>query len=109
MTITWLIVSCNSTAEASRIGNSLLKKRMAACYDVVPKSSAFFWPPKKGKISRAKGVFLLASTLPRHLAKAKHLVVSKHSDKIPFIGSMKIEHVNPDYYHWLTRELAPHA
>lgn len=109
MTTTWLIISCNSRAEASKIGGALLKKRLAACYDIVPKNSAFFWPPQKGKISRAAGTFLFATTIQRHVAKARKLAASKHSDKVPFIGTMKIDDVDPKYYHWLTRELAPHA
>ncbi len=110
MTIKQIIVSCNSTAEAAKIGQALLKLRFVACIDVLPKtSSMYYWPPKKKKLSKGKGVILTAMTLPRHVAKAKLLIVKKHSDKVPFIGTIDIHDVSHNYYHWLTGELRDHA
>lgn len=110
MTVRQIIVSCNSASEAARLGTALLKKRMVACYDVMPRvGGGYYWPPKKGKIVKAKGALLVATTLPRHVAAAKKLIMTKHSDKVPFIGTQDIHDVSHDYYHWLTRELQPHA
>ncbi len=110
MTIRQIIVSCNSTAEASSIGKSLLKKRLVVCYDVLPKvSSGFYWPPKKNKMASGKGAYLIGMTLPRHIAAAKKLIISKHSDKVPFIGAQDVHEVSQEYYRWLTAELRPHA
>lgn len=110
MTIRQIIVSCNSTAEATKIGTLLLKKRLIACYDVVPRvAGGYYWPPKKGKIVRAKGTILMAVTLSRHVAAAKKRIIAQHSDTVPFVGTVDIHDVSHDYYHWLTRELQPHV
>jgi periplasmic divalent cation tolerance protein len=110
MTIKQLIISCNSSAEAAKIGQALLKQRLVGCVDVLPKtSSMYFWPPKKGKIAKGKGVMLLAMTLPRHIGKAKILITKKHSDKVPFIGSVDVHDVSQEYYRWLATELRDHA
>jgi uncharacterized protein involved in tolerance to divalent cations len=110
MTVYWLVVTCNGAAEASKIGRMLLKRRLVGCYDVLPRTaSGFFWPPKKGKIASAKGSLLIATTLFRHIAGAKKKILVAHSDKVPFIGTIQLEHINPDYYHWLVGELAKHA
>lgn len=110
MKIIWLIANCNSQAEATKIGQAVLKKRWAACYDIIPRTAAgYFWPPQKGKMTKGRGTTLLLSTLPRHLARISVLVKKLHSDKIPFIGAMTIDHVTPEYYHWLTAELSKHV
>lgn len=110
MTIKQIIVSCNSTAEASKIGQTLLKQRLVACIDVIPKTvSMYFWPPRKKKITKGKGVLLLAMTLPRHIGKAKILITKKHSDKVPFIGTVDVHDVSHEYYRWLTTELRDHV
>lgn len=109
MTIRQIIVSCNSSSEASRIGLALLKQRYIGCYDVLAKTSGFYWPPKKKKVVKGKGAILLAYTLPRHLMKAKQLIVKKHSDRIPMIGTTEVHDISHDYYHWLTGELRRHV
>lgn len=110
MTIRQIIVSCNSSAEASKIGVALLKARYIACYEVMPRlSSAYYWPPKTKKIVKGKGATLIATTLPRHIPRAKLLIAKKHSDKVPFIGSVEIHDVSQEYYRWLTSELVKHV
>lgn len=109
MTIRQIIVSCNSTAEATKIGTALLKKRMIGCYEVVAKRSAYFWPPKKGKITKSAGATLTAMTLPRHIGAAKKLILSKHSDRVPFVATQELHDVDRSYYHWLSNELRPHG
>lgn len=109
MTIRQIIVSCNSAAEASRVGGALLKQRLIACYDVTPKLSVFYWPPKQKKITKAKGVMLVATTMSRNIAKAKQVIAKKHSDKVPFIGTVDVHDISHDYYRWLTGELRNHV
>ncbi len=110
MTIRQIIVSCNTAAEANRIGMALLKKRYIACYDVLPRvASAYYWPPKKKKIAKGKGAMLIATTLPRHVARAKQLISKKHSDKVPFIGTMDVHDVSHEYHRWLAGELLKHV
>lgn len=110
MTIKQIIVSCNSATEAYKIGQALLKLRLVACVDVLPKtSSMYFWPPRKKKIVKGKGVLLLAMALPRHVALAKMLITKKHSDKVPFIGTVDVHDVSHEYYRWLTGELVKHV
>lgn len=110
MTIRQIIVSCNSAAEASRIGTLLLKKRLVACFDVVPRiASGYYWPPKKKKIARGKGAYLIGMTLSRHTAAAKKLISAKHTDKVPYVGTIEIHDVSQNYYRWLTSELRGHV
>jgi periplasmic divalent cation tolerance protein len=106
MTITWLLVNCNSLAEAKKIGRVALKKRLASCYDVWPRvASEFYWPPRKNKIESAKGATLVLVTLKSFTKRLSKVVEQEHSDKIPFIGSIKIEDVSKKYFDWVKGEL----
>lgn len=110
MTIKQIVVNCNSTAEATRLGRGVLKKRLAACYDVVPRvSTGYYWPPKKGKLTNGKGATLFITTLPRHVAAARRLITTKHTDRVPFIGTIDVHDVSHEHYRWLVGELRTHA
>lgn len=102
----WVIINCNSTKEATSIGNEILKERLASCFDVFNRHSAsFFWPPKSGKIETAKGAMLILETLENNYDSIILKVKKLHSDKLPFIGYLKMEGVTKEYLNWMEGEL----
>ncbi len=104
--INWVIVNCNSKKEAHTIGTALLKKRLVACFDVIPEREAvYFWPPKSGKIEKIKGSMLLCVSLPKKYKKIQAQVHAMHSDEVPFVGALVIDGVNKDYVRWLVGEI----
>lgn len=104
-TIIWVLVNCNSVIEGKKIGKDILKLRLTGCYDITPRiESAFFWPPHKNKIQKARGCMLILETLPGNVSKLQKAVKKLHSDKLPFIGIMRIG-VEPAYYQWLQSEI----
>ncbi|MEK7570187.1 MAG: divalent cation tolerance protein CutA [Patescibacteria group bacterium] len=104
MKIAWLLINCNSRAEADRIGNALLKQRSIACYDIILRSkAAYFWPPKSGKIETAKGAMLIAVTLPKLVSKVRTAVTRLHSDSLPSINGIAVE-VSKEYFRWVQAE-----
>lgn len=105
MKISWVLIYCNSTGEADRIGKKLLKQRSIACYDILLRSkSAYFWPPRSGKIETAKGAQLAVITLPKLVAKVRKTAAKLHSDVVPFIGSWSLE-VTLAYGRWVRGEI----
>ena len=103
--IAWVLVSCYSLNEAKNIGQACLKVRLASCFDVFKRElTQYFWPPKTGKVEQAGGALLVLETMPAYVSKLKKLIKSKHSDKLPFIGSLKIE-VEPAFARWVKGEL----
>ncbi|MFH1112167.1 MAG: divalent cation tolerance protein CutA [Patescibacteria group bacterium] len=99
-------VSCNSLKEAKIIGNSALKIRLAACYEIYSGVVAkYFWPPKVNKLQSETRCTLILSTLPPAVKKLQKLIKLKHSDQVPFIGLVEITNLNSGYYHWLKQEL----
>jgi uncharacterized protein involved in tolerance to divalent cations len=105
MKITWLLINCNSTKEADRIGLTLLKKRLVTCYDIIQRSkAAYFWPPKTGKIETAKGAMVIAVTLPKVSAHVRKAVARMHSDTLPSINGLVVD-VSREYAQWVRGEI----
>ncbi len=99
-------MNCNTAVEAERIGKEALRRRMTGCIDVLPRlATHYFWPPKSGKMESGKGCLLILETLPKYVPKVSTLAREMHSDKLPFIGSLEIEHVHPKYVKWPKGEL----
>lgn len=102
----WVLVTCNNSDEAAQIGDAALAARRAACFDVLPRQrTRYFWPPSTGDIADGTGVLLILTTLQEHVDPLMALIRARHSDRVPFMGALRLEHVDLGYQDWLTSEL----
>lgn len=108
MKIAWLLVNCNSIREADRIGKELLRQRYIACYDIIARQkAAYFWPPKSGKIEKAKGAMVILVTMPKQTSGARKMIAQLHGDTLPSINGLSVE-VSTTYGQWV-KGVATHA
>jgi periplasmic divalent cation tolerance protein len=106
MKVLWILINCNSLSEAKKIGQIVLKKRLIACFDIFKRElSMYFWPASTNKIESAKGSLLILETLPGYFKKVEKEVKKIHSDKLPFIGSIDINNLDPRFMEWIKGEL----
>lgn len=104
--VIWILVNCNSIKEAKLIGKEVLKKRLAPCFDIIPRHLAvYYWPPKRGKIETSKGATLILETFKGKYNSIAKEVKKLHSDKLPFIGFIEIKGISRDYINWMKGEL----
>lgn len=104
--VIWVLVNSNSKQEADNIGKSLLKERMIACYGLIPRlKSVYFWPPQSHRLEQTKGPLLVLETLPNKYLKIVKRVKQLHSDAVPFIGKLKLDGVQADFYNWMKGEI----
>lgn len=104
--VIWVLVNSNSKQEAEKIGNAILRERLCACYGLYKKfGSTYFWPPKSDSLETSRGPLLVLETLPKNYREITKRVRRLHSDKVPFIGRLKIDGVNQDFYDWLKGEV----
>lgn len=102
----WVLVNCNSAKEAEKIGRKILKMRCCSCFDIIPRYLAvYFWPPRSGKIEKAKGAILTLETFKEKYNSIKKEVKKVHSDKLPFIGFLEIKGLDREYVKWVREEL----
>jgi periplasmic divalent cation tolerance protein len=104
--IIWVTVSTTSRKQAEKIGMAVLKKRLCACFSLLPKiTSVYFWPPKTGRLEKSKGPLLILETLEKNYSKIVKEVKALHTEKVPFIGQWEMENVDKNFYNWLKLEI----
>ncbi len=102
-----VMVSCEDDAEAQRIGEKLLKDRLAACVQVIRQAdSMFLWPPGKNRIDYAEEGLLLIKTLESRWEALEKTVKKLHSYENPEIIALPVAYATKDYLSWMTGELA---
>lgn len=100
------MVSTTGRREADKIGRAVLKARLAPCYGLYPKlASVYFWPPRSGRLEQSGGPLLVLETLPKNYAKIATAVKKLHSDKLPFVGKLRIDGISKEFRSWMDNEV----
>ncbi|MBW2966233.1 divalent-cation tolerance protein CutA [Candidatus Woesearchaeota archaeon] len=94
-------IVCKNKAEAEKIVNHLLKKKLIACANIFPINSLYKW---KGKLQKDKEFVLLAKTQKNKLYSLEKEVKGIHSYEIPCILQINAK-ANKEYERWLKNEL----
>jgi periplasmic divalent cation tolerance protein len=90
-----------SRKEAKRIAKILLDKHLAACCNIFPIESMYWW---KGKIENSNEFVLIAKTLRKKLKQLKDVVKKNHPYTVPYIGVIEAE-ANEEYFSWMKEVL----
>lgn len=95
-----VLVTCGSMAEARKIARQVVKKRLAACANVVssPVQSIYWW---KGKVETAREVLMVLKTSARRLAELERELVRLHSYDVPEFVVLTISGGSREYLAWL--------
>ena len=94
-----IFVTCGSKKEANDIANSLLKKSLVACVNIVSGVESKFW--WKGKIDNAKEVILTMKTLERNFRTVEKEVKRLHSYEVPEIIAISVVAGSERYLDWV--------
>ncbi len=89
-------------AEARKVATHLLKRRLIACVNYFPITSAYWW---NGKIENSREIVSLVKTKPEHWTKIKSAVKKIHPYTTPCIMKMNVT-ANKDYEQWIRKETA---
>jgi len=98
-----LFITTADAEEARRIASVLVKKRKAACVNIVPGVSSLFW--WQGKVEKADECLLMVKSRASLLNQIVKLVKQHHSYDVPEIIALPIIGGNPDYLEWIGKEL----
>ena len=99
-----VLVTCSSIVEARRIANRVVRKRLAACVNVVlgPVHSIYRW---KGRVENAREVLIIAKTTAKRLAELEREVKRLHSYDVPEFIALPISAGSRDYLGWLAESV----
>ena len=99
-----VLVTTSSRREALLIADAVVRKKLAACGNLIPSvTSIFRW---KGRIQRSRESLLLMKTSARRYPALERLVRSMHSYEVPEIIALTLEKGLHPYLEWVHRETA---
>ncbi len=99
-----IYIVCAGKFEADRITSHLLSQRLAACTNMFPIESAYWW---EGKIHHDNEVGLIVKTVPENFDAVRDAVLKLHSYQTPCIIEIPVNRVEANYLNWLHTETRP--
>ena len=95
-----VLVTCGSIIEARRIANRVVRKRLAACVNIVlgPVQSIYRW---KGKVQSAREVLMMIKTSEKRLGDLEKEVKYWHSYDVPEFVVLSVAAGSREYLAWL--------
>lgn len=98
MTLVDVFVTCVDEAEANSIRSALLEKRLIACGNSWPVSSAFLW---NDELEQETEVMLLVKTVKDRQAEVVGVIGQLHSYDLPAISIVQVEAGSPEFERWV--------
>ena len=99
-----VLITTPTRNEAESLTERLLKQRLAACINLLPSTSHYWW---KDKIEKTEETLMIVKTQPRLINKIVKLVQKHHTYKIPEIIALPIIQGNPKYLEWINETVKP--
>ena len=98
----WVYMTTASADEARRIGRALVEERLAACANIIPGMTSFYW--WQGKVDEGQETVLIAKTEQGLVETLTARVKALHSYTVPCVVALPILGGNPDFLRWITDE-----
>ncbi len=99
-----VLITTPTPKIAENLTQHLLKAKLAACINLLPVTSHYWW---KSKIERADETLMIVKTQPRLIKQIVNLVQKHHPYEVPEIIALPIIQGNPRYLAWITETLTP--
>ncbi len=101
-----ILVTCGSIIEARRIAKRVVRRRLAACVNIVlgPVQSIYRW---KGKVQSAREVLVVIKSTQKRLAELEREVKLWHSYDVPEFLVLPIASGSRGYLAWVEESVRP--
>ena len=96
-------VTVKEVEEARKIAKSVVKRRLAACVNILPEVESYFW--WKDKLEAEKEIILFIKTKAALLPELIKSVKRLHSYSLPEIIAVPIIGGSRDYLEWMDSEV----
>src|SRR5947209_3122765 len=94
-----VLSTAGSEAEARKIADALVERRLAACINIIPRiQSVYRW---EGKIERAEEYLLLIKTVKPRLTEICATIKDLHSYETPECIAVVIDGGSAEYMKWI--------
>lgn len=94
-----VLTTASSLEESKKIARELMKRRLAACINIIPKiESVYRWG---GKVEEAQEFLLLIKTTESAFARVCEAIQQFHSYEVPECIALSIEEGSLAYLKWI--------
>ena len=97
-----IYITTSNKEEAKKIGNSIVRARLAACANIIDSMESIYW--WEGKVQEEHEAVLLLKTREELADRVIALVKSLHSYDVPCIVAWPIVNGDADYLKWIEEE-----
>ena len=94
----FVYITCSGLEEARRIGRTLVEERLAACVNIFPVNSIYFW---EGEVKGALEFAVVVKTLKEKFRDVEKKVREMHSYDNPCIVSFEAGDVSEKFLGWI--------
>jgi periplasmic divalent cation tolerance protein len=98
-----VFITSKDTEEAQKLAQTLLKRRQAACVNIVPEVASHFW--WQNKLESSQESLLIVKTKESLLPEVIKSVKKNHSYSVPEIIAIPIVGGNREYLDWIDQEV----
>lgn len=96
-----IYVTAKTKSEARKIANLLVKEKLVACANIIPKIESTYW--WKGKIEKSSEASIILKTKKNLAAAITKRIKEIHSYTVPCVISLPITEGNKDYLNWVDK------
>ena len=94
-----VLCTCATSEEARMIAGELVKKKLAACVNIIKGvESVYHW---KGTIENSQEILLLIKSIAKNYMQVEKEIQMLHSYSVPEIISFDISHGSSAYLDWI--------
>ena len=98
-----VLVTTSGPKEARKITRALVREKLAACVNVIPRVGSTYW--WRGKVETAREALMIIKTTSSRFPALEKRVRALHSYSVPEIIAYPVERGNPDYLAWIKNSL----
>jgi len=98
-----IYITTSGVDEAKKIAKTLLKERLVACINIIPRIESLYW--WEGEIEEDQESLLLAKTRSNMVDKVIARVEDIHSYETPCALEIQIKMGSEDYLDWMEDNL----
>ena len=96
-----VLSTASSRKEALKIAEALLNQRLAACINLLPAITSFYW--WKGRKEKASEILLLIKTRRSVFPQLEQCIRKHHSYSVPEVIALPITAASKPYLNWMLK------
>ena len=94
-----VMVMAGDSAEASQLAKDIVEKKLAACVNLLPAITSWYW--WEGKVTENQEVLLIMKTSRGKFVELQKEVERLHSYAVPEIIALPIVEGSANYLNWI--------